>query len=271
MKEQEMSFLDHLEELRWHIIRGLAAVVAVAIWAFVRKDLIFDQIILGPSRPDFISYRALCAAGRRAGAEGLCIDKVGFVLQNRTMTGQFTTHITISLLAGVIIAFPYLFWEVWRFIRPGLNDTERKMSRGAVWFVTFLFLSGIAFGYYILAPLTINFLSSYQISEQIDNFIDLSSYISTLTMMVLACGIMFQLPAVVLVASRAGIVTAAMMRSFRKQAFVVILIISAILTPSPDVFSQLILAIPLYGLYEFSILLAKAPRKAAEVFEEAIA
>ena len=255
-EEKEMSFLDHLEELRWHLIRALAVVFIITIVAFIRKDIVFDQIILGPSRPDFWTYRALCRLGAWLGTDGLCIDKLGFILQNRTMTGQFTTHISISFITGLVLGFPYIFWEIWRFVKPGLYGTEQKLTRGAVVFVTFLFGAGVSFGYFVLSPLTINFLAGYRISDQIDNFIDLSSYISTVTMMVLACGVMFELPAIIMVAARAGLVSAKMMRAFRKHSVIVILIIAAVLTPSPDVFSQLILAIPLYGLYELSILLA---------------
>ena len=269
-EEKEMSFLDHLEELRWHIIRAVAAIVILAVVAFLNIDIIFGKLILGPSKIDFPTYRALCSLGTWLRVDGLCIQKLGFIIQNRTMTGQFTTHISISILSGFIVAFPYVFWEIWRFIKPGLMETERRYTNFAVAFVTLLFLSGISFGYFILSPLTINFLANYQIDESIQNFVDLDSYISTLTMMVLACGIMFQLPAIVLVAAKAGILTAGLMRKFRKHSFIVILLVAAILTPSPDMFSQLILAIPLYGLFELSILMAAsvAP-KVIEAIEEA--
>ena len=254
--DKEMSFLDHLEELRWHLIRALAVIFGLSIVAFLRKDIVFDQLILGPSKVDFWTYRMLCKLGDFVREKGLCVDKIDFILQNRSMAGQFTTHITISFLAGLIVGFPYLFWEVWRFVRPGLYSAEKKLTRGAVAFVTFLFGSGVTFGYYILSPLTINFLANYKISETIENQIDLNSYISTVTMLVLACGIMFELPAIVLVAARAGLVSAGLMRQFRRHALVVILIVAAILTPSPDIMSQVIMSIPLYGLYEFSIILA---------------
>jgi sec-independent protein translocase protein TatC len=255
-EEKEMSFLDHLEELRWHLIRALVVVLLITIVAFVRKDIVFDTIILGPSKVDFWTYRMLCKLGQWLGAEGLCVTKIDFILQNRTMAGQFSTHISTSFIAGLVLGFPYVFWEIWRFVKPGLYHTEKKLTRGAVAFVTFLFATGISFGYYILTPLTINFLANYKISEVIDNQIDLSSYISTVTMLVLACGIMFELPAIVMVAARAGLVSGKVMRQYRKHAVIVILIVAAILTPSPDMMSQIIMSIPLYALYEFSILLA---------------
>ncbi len=260
-EEKEMSFLEHLEELRWHLIRSALAIVFFAVAAFINKDFIFGELILGPSRPNFLTYRGLCAFGKWIGQFGLwqpdfCIQKLDFIIQNRTMTGQFTTHISVSLITGLIAAFPYVFWEIWRFIAPGLYDKERNSTRGAVLFVTFLFITGVLFGYYFLSPLTINFLAGYQIDPTIENFIDLGSYISTLTTMVLACGLIFQLPAAALVATKVGIISAALMRRFRKHAFVIILVASALLTPSPDAFSMFALAMPLYCLYEMSIWLA---------------
>jgi sec-independent protein translocase protein TatC len=254
--EKEMSFLDHLEELRWHLIRGLAVVFVLSLVAFFNKDILFGEIILGPSKVSFWTYRMLCRLGQYLGQEGLCVQKIDFILQNRTMAGQFTTHITTSFVAGVVVGFPYFFWEIWRFVRPGLYSTEKNLTRGAVAFVTILFGTGVAFGYYVLTPLTINFLANYKISDEIENQIDLSSYISTVMMLVLACGIMFELPAIVLVAARAGLVSAKLMRQFRRHAVIAILIVAAILTPSPDMMSQIIMSIPLYTLYEFSILLA---------------
>jgi len=268
--DKEMTFLDHLEELRWHLIRGFALIFILSVVAFFQKELLFDTIILGPSRTDFWTYRMLCKLGTAVGTPGLCVDKIDFILQNRTMAGQFTTHLTTSFMAGLVLGFPYFFWEIWRFVRPGLHRAEKSLTRGAVVFVSFLFVSGISFGYYILTPLTINFLANYKISQTIENQIDLGSYISTLIMLVLACGLMFQLPAVALVAARAGLVTAKMMRSFRRHSIVVILVVAAVLTPSPDILSQIIMATPLYLLYECSILLAamadreRARRKTAE-------
>ena len=263
-EEKEMSFLDHLEELRWHLLRGLAGVVALTVWAFIRKDIVVDQVLLGPTRTDFWTYRMLCRLGDALQTSGLCVEKLDFILQNRTIGGQFTSHITISLVTGLVLGFPYLFWEVWRFVRPGLLQAERKLTRGAVLFVTLLFAAGVAFGYFVLAPMSINFLISYDVSEQnrIADTIDLGNYLSMLVSIVLACGIMFELPALMLVLARGGIVSARLLRQFRKHAFVVILIVAAVLTPSPDVISQLILAFPLYMLYELSILLAAGADRA---------
>ena len=251
----EMSFLDHLEELRWHLIRSLAAIAVFMVGAFMAKDFLFGTLILGPSRTDFISYRILCQLAERLNTPELCIDKLAFTIQSRTMTGQFTTHITVSFITGLILAFPYVFWEIWRFIKPGLYETEQTVTRGAVAFVSFLFFLGVLFGYYVLAPISINFLANYQVHESIINEYDLTSYISTVLMLVLSCALMFQLPMVIMVLTKAGVVNPLVLRYFRKHAIVVILVVAAVLTP-PDVFSQVLLFFPIYGLYEFSILLS---------------
>ncbi len=167
--ENEMSFIDHLEELRWHLIRSVASILVFAIAAFVSKDFIFHDLILGPSRADFFTYRKLCELGTYLGRSGLCIDKISFTLQSREMSSQFTTHMTVSAIIGLVLAFPYTFWEIWRFIKPGLYEREQKNSRGAVFFVSLLFFSGTLFGYFIAAPLSINFLASYQVDPSILN------------------------------------------------------------------------------------------------------
>lgn len=264
LEEKEMSFLDHLEELRWHIIRSLGAIVVFALTAFLNKKFIFHDVILGPARVDFITYRAFCKLGQLLVDQGLstenalCIDKLSFVIQSRTMTGQFATHIGVSFLAGLIVAFPYVFWEIWRFVAPGLYPKERALTRGAVFYVSFLFLSGVLFGYYVLSPLSINFLANYVVDDSITNQFDLSSYMNTLVMMVLSCGIMFQLPMVVYVLAKIGIMTPTFMRTYRRHAIVVIMLIAAIITPGGDVFSLMLVAIPIYFLYEISIFIARA-------------
>jgi len=259
--EDEMSFLDHLEALRWHILRSLSAIIILMVVAFFSKKLLFHDIILAPSRPDFWTYRFLCKLSIYLDQPFLCVEKLSFIIQSRTLAGQFTTHIGVAFVAGIILAFPYIFWEIWQFIKPGLYPKERAMSRGAVFFVSLLFFAGISFGYWILSPLSINFLANYQIDESIQNEIDLISYIETLMMMVLACGLMFQLPMVVLVLAKAGLINVSFLKTFRRHAILVIVIISAILTPSPDMFSQIIVALPIYGLYELSILLAAKVEK----------
>nr|WP_309937930.1 twin-arginine translocase subunit TatC [Aureibacter tunicatorum] len=242
-----MSFVDHLEELRWHIIRALVSIVVFSLVAFLAKDFVFNKVIFAPGETDFWTYQFLCKIG-------YCIEDLPFRVINRHPTGQFTMHIMSSLVIGMIMAFPYAFWEIWRFISPGLYETERRASKGAVFFVSFLFLLGVFFGYYIVTPLSLNFLSNYQVDPSIKNEFDLTAYVSTMIMMVLSCAIMFQLPVVIFFLSKAGLVSPAFLKHFRKHAFIVILIISAIITP-PDIISQVLIAMPLMLLYEVSIVL----------------
>uniref|UniRef100_UPI004047FAE8 twin-arginine translocase subunit TatC n=1 Tax=Algoriphagus sp. TaxID=1872435 RepID=UPI004047FAE8 len=259
-EEEGMSFLDHLEALRWHILRAVSAVLVFSVAAFIAKDFVFGILILGPSKVDFLTYRLLCEVGNYLGVTALCIDDLPFTIQSRQMTGQFSMHMTSSFVVGIIVAFPYLFWEVWRFISPGLYSKEKNAARGAVFFVSFLFLSGASFGYYILSPLSINFLANYQLDPSITNEFDITSYVSTLSMLVLASAIMFQLPVVVYFLSMSGLVTSRMLKAYRKHSIVVILVLSAVITP-PDVISQLLIAMPIVVLYEVGIEIAKRLEK----------
>jgi sec-independent protein translocase protein TatC len=261
--EKEMSFLEHLEELRWHVIRALLAIVVFAIAAFIFREPIWGHVILAPSRADFWTYTMFCKLGNLTGAEFFCIDELPFIIQNRRMTAQFTMALTSSFVIGMIVAFPYAFWEFWRFIKPGLYHNEKQLSRGAVFFVTLLFLSGIMFGYYLVAPISINFLTNFKLDETILNEIDLTSYVSTVMMLVLACGIMFQLPVVVYFLTKAGIITPEFLKTYRKHSIVVILVLSALITP-PDVISQILMCFPLLFLYEISILVSSTIQKKEE-------
>jgi sec-independent protein translocase protein TatC len=268
--EKEMSFLEHLEELRWHIIRALVSIFIFAIAAFLLKDIIFGIIILGPSRADFWTYRMFCELGQFSGTDAFCIEELPFIIQNRKMTAQFTMHLTSSFVVGIICAFPYAFWEIWRFVNPGLYPNEKRVSRGAVFFVSLLFILGILFGYFIISPISINFLSHYQLDASILNEIDLTSYVSTVTMIVLASGLMFQLPVVVYFLTKAGLVTPAFLRAYRKHAIVVILVLSALITP-PDIISQILMCFPLMFLYEIGIWISSVvAKKEAKLLEEAL-
>jgi len=258
--EKEMSFLEHLEEFRWHIIRAFLSIGVFAIVAFIFREQIWYYIILAPSRADFWTYEMFCRLGGITGADFFCVDEMNFIIQSRRMTAQFTMALVSSFVIGLIVAFPYAFWEFWRFIKPGLYQNEKNLSRGAVFFVTLLFLTGILFGYYIVAPISINFLTNFTLDDSIMNEIDLSSYVSTVMMLVLACGIMFQLPVVVYFLTKAGIITPAFLKAYRKHAIVVILIISALITP-PDVISQILMCFPLLLLYEISIVVANAIKR----------
>ena len=252
----EMTFIEHLEELRWNIIRAVGAILIFTILAFIFIEEIYDKIILAPSRPDFWTYRMMCKIAGVTGAEGLCIDKLDFELQSREMAGQFTMAMLSSVIIGLLFAFPYAFWEIWRFIKPGLKPSERKVSRGAVFYVTFLFMSGVLFGYYIVSPLAINFLANFQLDPRIKNQFDITSYVGLISVLTLACGLTFQLPVVAFVLSKIGFLNPRFMREYRRHAFVVILILAAVITPSPDVLSQVLVALPLTLLYEVSILVS---------------
>lgn len=254
-EEREMTFLDHLEELRWHLIRAVSSIVILAIAVFLAKDFVWHNVILAPSRLDFWTYEMMCKAGELLKSPTLCIDDLPFIIQNRKMTGQFTMHITSSVLIGLIVAFPYVFWEIWRFIKPGLRIEERKHSRGAVFFVSLLFTIGVMFGYYIISPLSVNFLAHYSVDGSILNEFELSNYVSTISMIVLSSAILFQLPMVVYFLSKAGIITPHFMKHYRRHAIVVILILGALLTP-PDPISQVLIAVPLFGLYQISIFIS---------------
>ena len=252
-QQEEMSFLNHLEVFRWHLIRSALAILFFAIIAFIFKDIVFDSILLGPKKTDFLTYKVLCRISIFLGLNDvLCMKVSPFSLQNISMSGQFSTHITTSIFAGFIVAFPYVFWEFWRFISPALYDAETKIARGVVFFSSVLFLFGVLFGYYVIAPLSVNFLGSYQISNTVANQISLTSFISTVTTVSLANGIIFELPILVYFLTKIGLLTPDFMRIYRKHAMVLTLILSAIITP-PDITSQILVAFPLMILYELSI------------------
>jgi sec-independent protein translocase protein TatC len=253
---QEMTFLEHLEELRWTLVRSAMAVAVGMVACFIAKDFVFDTIVLAPKAADFITYRAFCALGRTIGmGDALCTGDMVFTLQNISMSGQFFTHLMVSFVAGVILAFPYVLWEFWRFIAPGLHESEKGSMRGMVAFASVLFLAGVAFGYFLLAPLSIQFFGSYQVSTTVQNTVALDSYIAMVTSVTLWTGVVFELPLVILFLTKAGIIGPQVLRMYRKHAFVGILIVAAILTP-PDVVSQLIVSGPLMLLYEAGILIS---------------
>ncbi len=268
-EEKEMSFLDHLEELRWHVVKSVIAIAVGFIVSFIYIKWIFENIVFAPARVDFPTFKYMCQFGKLVGAEdSLCVQPFTFLVQSRNMTGQFMMSITASVVIGLIIAFPYVFWQIWSFIKPGLKQNEKTNSRGAVSAVTFLFLLGVAFGYFILSPMTIWFLSSYSISDMIKNEFDITSYVSTVVGMVIGSGLLFQFPVVVYFMTKVGMLTPQFMRKFRKHAIVVILILGAVVTPSPDPFSMMLISTPLYFLFEISIivsaLVVRKQRKAEE-------
>ncbi|MFT6962496.1 MAG: sec-independent protein translocase protein TatC [Flammeovirgaceae bacterium] len=252
--EEELSFLDHLEELRWHVLRAVASIFIFAIIAFIFGDFIFDHVLFAMKNPDFITYQIMCKIAVKLGTPALCIDKFPYEIIALKPITQFAIHLQTSAAVGFILGFPYAFWEIWRFVQPGLHNNERSVSRGAVLAVSFLFLCGVSFGYFILSPISLNFLANYQIGEinAVANQFALADYISVIMMLTLSAGIMFQLPMVVYFLSKVGIVTPTMMKEYRRHSIVIVLLISAIITP-PDVFSQVLIALPISVLYEISI------------------
>ena len=255
-EEKEMSFLDHLEELRWHIVRSISAIMIFMVLAFFFTPWIFQNIIFAPGDVSFPTFRWLCDLGHLTGAvDTLCAKPFPFKIQSRYMTGQFTMQVLAAFVIGFIISFPYVFWEIWRFIKPGLKLSERKNSSGAVFAVSFLFLLGISFGYFILCPMMTWFFASYSISDKIVNEFDITSYVSTFIALVFGSGLLFQLPVVVYFMTKVGLLTPKFMRTYRRHAIIVILIIGAIVTP-PDPLSQVLISFPLFLLYEISIFIS---------------
>ena len=256
-EEPEMSFLDHLEELRWHLIRAVLAVVIAATLAFFLKGFIFDVLLFGPSKGDFWSYSMLCELSQIVGIDGgFCFEELPFTIQSRTMGGQFSAHVWTSITAGFIIAFPFVIYEFWKFVAPAMHENERKHAKGFIFVTSFLFFLGVLFGYYVVTPLSINFLGKYQVSEVVLNEFDLSSYISLVRASVIATGLIFELPILIYFLTKVGVVTPQFLKTYRKYALVIVLILSAVITP-PDIVSQIIVAVPVLILYEVSIVISK--------------
>jgi len=254
-EESEMTFWGHLEALRWHIIRSVSAVIIFAIAAFLNKDFIFKTIILAPKSSEFFTIRMLCKLGEFLSMPSLCTANFDLKLINIQMAGQFMIHMYISVFAGLIVAIPYVLWEIWRFVKPALHENEARHASGAVFFSSLLFLLGVLFSYFLIVPMAVLFLGSYTVSESVENQVALSSYISTVVSLTFSVGVVFELPILVFFLTKVGIITPMMMRKSRKFMVVVVLIVAAIITP-PDVFSQLLVTFPLLGLYELSILVS---------------
>jgi len=255
-KEKVMTFWDHLEELRWTILRSLIAVVALAIIAFLNREIIFDYIILAPSSSEFITNKVLCQLGKKLMINALCIKEMKLQIINIKMSGQFLTHMYVSIVTGFIFAFPYVMWEFWRFVKPAMKETERKYSSGGVFISSVLFMSGVLFSYFLIVPLTVNFLGTYHVSETVYNQISLMSYINTVVSLTFAVGLVFELPILVFFLTKTGILTPDFMKENRKYMYVIMLVVSAVITP-PDMFSQILVVLPLIVLYEISIGVSK--------------
>jgi len=255
----EMSFLEHLEELRWHIVRAVIAVLVFAIVAFIFNRFIFDFVLLAPKNSDFFTNRMLCRFAEKLNAPDLCINSIPMKIQNIKMAGQFSATIMVSLYTGLIAAFPFVVWEMWRFISPALYENERKYARGSVAAISIMFFIGALFGYFVILPLTIHFLGGWQASEEIVTQVDLASYFS-ITYIPFATGIIFELPVLMIFLTKVGIITPSFLIKYRRHAIIALMIVAAVITP-PDVFSMILVVLPLLLLYEVSILLTKRTAK----------
>ena len=257
--EAEMSFFDHIDVLRKHLLRGLLVVVILTAGAFWFSDFIFNEVIMGPKNPDFWTYRMMCkmaAALPNLIGQDFCITRIDAKIINTEMAGQFTLQINSCVMVGIILGIPYLLFELWLFVKPALHENERKSASGFVLFASSLFFIGIMFGYYLICPLSINFLTNFTVSPDIENTFTISSYLSSIATLTIGSGIIFQLPVVIYILSKFGIMTPAFMRSSRRYAFVLILVIAAVVTPTPDIITMLVVAFPLVILYELSIFIS---------------
>ncbi len=266
-QEGEMSFLDHLEALRWHLVRSAIAIISLAVILFCFKNFLFDDVLLAPKSPSFPTYRAMCWLSNRFHlGDDLCITKIDFNLISTDISAQFSTHMMVAFFGGLVLGFPYLVYELWKFIRPALHENERRYAKGIVFFTSMLFLLGVLFGYYVITPMSVNFLGTYQVSEQVKNMISLDSFISIVTTMTLLTGIVFELPIVVYFLTQIGIFNPAFMRKYRRHAVVIILIVAAIITPTSDATTLTLVSVPLWLLYEVSIFVsAYVVRRKAKV------
>ena len=255
-KEKEMSFFDHIEELRWHIMRSILVLFIAFVVVFIFKDFVFYEIVFGPVRPDFITFKILCGF-----SDAMCFDppKVG-TFTNLSPSDAFITHMSISFWISLAISFPYIIWEIWRFISPGLFPTEQKAAGNIVAIGGILFLIGVLFGYYVVAPLALTFLTNYDI-PMVSNAYRISEYIDLLVLMTIPLGFVFELPMVMFFLTKLGVITPTFLREYRRYAVVVLMIIAAVVTPSPDAASMLLVFAPLYGLYEISILVSDREHK----------
>lgn len=258
----EMSFIDHLEDLRWHLIRSVIAVAIGCIIVLIYANQIVDKVLMAPTRPDFISSRWFCILSHKIGiGDTLCFPPVNANFLENKMTGQFISYFTLGFIGGFIIAFPYIFWEFWRFVKPALSQKELKKTRGIIFWVSFLFFLGVAFGYYVLTPFMVNFYFNFKMSPQIVIMPSFSDYMENLIYTTVGIGVLFQMPLLVMVLARIGIITARFLKKYRRHAFVIIITAAAIITPSTDPFSLMIVTIPLYALYEASIIIASRINK----------
>ncbi len=257
----EMSFWEHIDELRKRLIRSLIAIIIGAIVIAVYNNFIVKKILMGPTHADFFTYAALCKLGQSLGlGNNLCLGEIHVKMQSNEVAGQFAVYLNVILIGGLIIAFPYVFWQFWRFVKPALKENELKGTRGVIFWVSVLFFTGVLFGYFLIAPYTVNFFARFSLDDNIENIWTIGSYFNTLVPLILGSGLAFQLPLVIYFLAKAGVVSVAFLRRTRKYAILIIVIVTSIITP-PDILSTVICSIPLILLYEVSILLCLRAEK----------
>jgi sec-independent protein translocase protein TatC len=256
-KEDNLSFWGHVDQLRKYLMRSIIAIFAFAIVAFFYKDFIFNKIILLPSDTKFITYKAFCKIGTLLHFEDLCFKPYQLSLINTEIGGQFRYHLLISVIVGIIAAFPLIAWQMWLFVKPALKEKELKSSRGIIFYISGLFLFGVLFGYFLVCPLTINFLATYELSSNIKNLISISSYISILTILSLSMGIVFELPVLIYFLTKIELISSSFLRKYRRHSIIGIAILAAFITPSGDMFSMVLVGFPIWVLFEISIIISK--------------
>ena len=261
-QKAEMSFVDHLEVLRGHLFRSVIAIVLGAVVVGIYNKFVIRNILMGPTHSDFPTYRLMCRIGNSIGlGKTMCIEEFSVPMQNTVVGGQLSMFFSVVLIGGLILSFPYIFYEFWRFVKPALTEKELGKTRGVIFWVSFLFFVGVAFGYFIVSPYTIHFFATFQVDEFIENRWTIGSYLDTMTPLILGSGLAFQLPLVMFFLVKVGIVTAIFLKESRKYALVIVLIVAGVITPGPDIISQLTVALPLLLLYEISIILCRGVEK----------
>ena len=256
-KADELNFWDHVQEFRRYLFNSVIFIFIFTILSFLCKDFIFNTVILSPGKSSFITYRFLCQISLILKIPELCVKNIPLQIINTELGGQFRSHLTISVFSGIVLSFPFIIYQLWCFVKPALKEKEKSKAKGMIFYISLLFFTGVLFGYFIITPFTINFLLNYELSNSIKNYISLNSYISNVTILPLSIGVFFEMPLLIMFLTRINLVSVSFLRKYRIYSYIIILIVSAFITPSTDMFSQIIVSIPIFFLYELSIKISK--------------